>query len=541
MTNLAFCRFYCYAKIKEMKNSRKNIFLLALVLFFSGLFLFAKSKPAQARIAVGDCETTQQCIDDSGDPRGVCDNHVCLIPSTPIPESSLEKFQTIVKQSEKSGETNLQWYFGSDNGTIEATTNSLTGLIVGNDIDWDQLHAGNFGNARIGGAFGFTTNLVAQVLTQPPVSSREYFADLGKNFGLAKPAYAQGVGFSGLSNLLPLWKASRNLAYIFFIIAFLYIGLAIMFRVKISPQAVVSIQNALPKLIIALILVTFSYAIVGLMIDLIYVLIYVGVLAIGQTGWINVAQEQAKLSSLSFGEGMGLVFGGGVTAVTGMVGGWFSGLIITAILGIVGVILATTGVGAVVAALPLLILGVIALFCIFKLFFALLGCYIQIILAVIIGPIQIAMGAIPGSQGGFGSWLKNLMANILVFPAVALFLLLGWLLTKSHGPTWTPPVIASSGEILTPIIGFGMLLLLPKIPEIIKNAFKMKPAGYGAAIGEAVGAPKMLLGKAIGLGSTVATINKSYGEITGTQEAGLLSRLRRRPGGSGSVVDNLPG
>lgn len=526
-----------------MKNSRKNIFLLALVLFFSGLFLFAKSKPAQARITVGDCETTQQCIDDSGDPRGVCDHHVCLIPSTPIPESSLEKFQTIVKQSEKSGETNLQWYFGSDNGTIEATTNSLTGLIVGNDIDWDQLHAGNFQNARIGGAFGFTTNLVAQVLTQPPVSSREYFADLGKNFGIAKPAYAQGVGFSGLSKLLPLWKASRNLAYIFFIIAFLYIGLAIMFRVKISPQAVVSIQNALPKLIIALILVTFSYAIVGLMIDLIYVLIYVGILAIGQTGWINVAQEQAKYSSLSFSEGMWLLFGGEVTAVTELFGGWFGGLMITAILGIIGGFLtvASGGVGAVVAALPLLILGVIALFCIFKLFFALLGCYIQIILAVIIGPIQIVMGAIPGSQGGFGSWFKNLMANILVFPAVALFLLLGYLLCGVHGPTWTPPVIASSGRILTPIIGFGMLLLLPKIPEIIKAAFKMKPAGYGAAIGEAVGAPKMLLEKAIGLGSTLATINKSYGEVTGTQEIGLLRRLRRKPGGGGSVVDNLPG
>jgi len=42
----------------------------------------------------------------------------------------------------------------------------------------------------------------------------------------------------------------------------------IMLRVKISPQAVVTVQSAIPKLITTLILVTFSYAIAGLVIDL---------------------------------------------------------------------------------------------------------------------------------------------------------------------------------------------------------------------------------------------------------------------------------
>jgi len=58
--------------------------------------------------------------------------------------------------------------------------------------------------------------------------------------------------------------------------------------------------------------------------------------------------------------------------------------------------------------------------------------------------------------------------------------------------------------------------LVNKVPQMVKAAFKMaKPVEYGTAIGEAVGAPKMLLGKAIGLGTNVASINKSYGEITG--------------------------
>jgi len=41
--------------------------------------------------------------------------------------SSLKTFQTIVKKAEETGETNLQWYLGSDNGTMEGITNGLTG------------------------------------------------------------------------------------------------------------------------------------------------------------------------------------------------------------------------------------------------------------------------------------------------------------------------------------------------------------------------------------------------------------------------------
>uniref|UniRef100_A0A7V3JA83 Uncharacterized protein n=1 Tax=candidate division CPR3 bacterium TaxID=2268181 RepID=A0A7V3JA83_UNCC3 len=336
------------------------------------------------------------------------------------------------------------------------------------------------------GAIPVVVNLISELYANPPVSSREYFADLGRNFGIIKPAHAQaGIGFAGLSNLLPLWKASRNLAYIFFVIAFLYTGLAIMFRVKLDPKTVITIQNAIPKLVIALILVTFSYAIVGLMIDLIYVIIYVGVLVIGQTGWININAEQAKFANLSFGEGIGLIFGGGVEAfwegILGLMGG---ALLVGLITGLVTTTGASLGLTAGAGAIILGLLAIVALFCIVKLFFALIQCYVQIIIAVIAGPIQIMMGALPGSQGGFGSWFKNLMANILVFPIVALALLVGWLLCGSHSPTWTPPVIASAAGMANSLIGFGMLLLVPKIPDMVKSAFKMKPAGYGAAIAE---------------------------------------------------------
>ena len=62
-------------------------------------------------------------------------------------------------------------------------------------------------------------------------------------------------------------KAFRNFAYVLITLLFIIMGLMIMFRVKIDPRTVVSFQSALPKIIMALILVTFSYAIVGLLID----------------------------------------------------------------------------------------------------------------------------------------------------------------------------------------------------------------------------------------------------------------------------------
>ena len=510
-----------------------------LIIVFVSFLAFRFPLPVQAGL-LDPCTSSPEC----GADWLYCNDKGRCAPLNPVVyNSSLEKFQTIVKKAEEKGETNLQWYLGSSNGTIEATTNALTGLIVGNDINWEELHAGNFQNANIAGAYGFTSNLVAQVLTQPPVSSREYFADLGRNFGLAKPAYAQGIGFKGLSNLLPLWKATRNLAYILFVIIFLATGLAIMFRVKLDPKTVVTIQNAIPKLIIALILVTFSYAIVGLLIDLIYLIIYLGVLALEgpikiADPSITIAAEQAKYTSLSFLDGVGLILGGGIGSLgnllTRSTGTGAISILVHSLLGVLG-FLTIGSAGGILAALPILILAVIALFLILKLFFSLIMCYISIIISVIVAPLQIMLGALPGSTMGFSSWFKNLLANILVFPAVALFLLIGWLLISINninpGSSWTPPVMGVGGDLLPTVIGFGMLLLVNKVPDMVKIAFKIKPTELGGPIawitkGVETEAQKRVGGYVVGGGlkgtatSTATTIGDRIKALSGSRYSG---------------------
>jgi hypothetical protein len=121
-----------------------------------------------------------------------------------------------------------------------------------------------------GGALGFTNSLIASLYAAPPASGVMYLADLWHNKFLGKPAYAQGVGFKGLQPILPLWRGFRNVVYLLSSLIFIIIGIMIILRVKISPQAIVTIQSAIPQIITTLILVTFSYAIAGLAIDLMY-------------------------------------------------------------------------------------------------------------------------------------------------------------------------------------------------------------------------------------------------------------------------------
>lgn len=340
------------------------------------------------------------------------------------------------------------------------------------------------------GALYALSGLIAEMYKNPPASSAEYFADLGRNLGLISPAYAQGIGFTGLTPILKIWKAFRNIAYVFFIIIFISLGLAIMFRTKIDPKTTITIQNSLPRIVIALILVTFSYAIAGLLIDLIYVLMTIVIAALGSSGLIKdtlVVQEQYLTGG--FMNVVGAVFGGGARAIddlvkfifpVGVVVGPIIGIIIGAFTGVIPGLIVGAGIasGVIPSILALLILAVVLLYIVFKLFLMLLSSYISVILGVIFSPFQIMLGALPG-QPGFGGWVKNMLANILVFPAVAGMLLIGAILTSSN-PTdlWSPPMLAFGGttaNAVTGILGLGILLMTPKAAEAIKGAFGFKP------------------------------------------------------------------
>jgi hypothetical protein len=143
-----------------------------------------------------------------------------------------------------------------------------------------------------GGMLGVMKNMIVTLYT-PPLHTGDYINYLAKNFGIAKSSYAAagGLGFNSLSPLANLWVTFRNFVYLIFVIVFLFIGIGIMLRVKIDPRTVMTIQNQIPKIIIGLVVVTFSFAIAGFLIDFMYVICYLLVNIISSADVANLAKN----------------------------------------------------------------------------------------------------------------------------------------------------------------------------------------------------------------------------------------------------------
>lgn len=454
-----------------------------------------------------------------------------LIGGTTYGSLDLKGFQEQLKKNTKQNTLSLDRWLAGDllideedekrvpvGGLVSNILNTITTMGVG------EMPSGEGQLAyRPGGALGGVTYLIASLYTTPPASGIEYLADMGRNFGLVQPVYAQGFGFRGLQPLLPLWRISRNLTFLLFIFIFLAVGFAIMFRVKISPQAVISIENALPKIIIALILINFSYAIIGFMIDLVYVL----------TGAVIAFLEANELLNATHAEAQQIFFNPSIKTLIGEYvgnGRRFASALATTLGYSIDIPILTKlpliG-GGIAGAVLSFILVIALLFACFKLFFSLLMCYINIILGLITSPFQIMFSALPGKEGSsLGKWFTGLLSNILVFPGVvAIFLLADAIkkVTEGAGATqavWTPPYLfAANAELVGAIISYGLLLLAPKIPDYIKAIFepkaKVPPVGTTifAPIGGAAGIAKAPISYPAGV--MKAGWEKRAGEVFG--------------------------
>lgn len=370
-------------------------------------------------------------------------------------------------------------------------------------------------------------SMIAGMYDMRPVSGVAYAANILDRFR-PTPAYAQspGSGFQNLLPLLPIWRAFRDFTYILFALAFVAMGFAIMFRVKLNPQVTITIQSALPRLIVGLLLITFSYAIAGFVVDLIYVFIAIGILIFSQVpNAPELGRLQDQFLTGGFGSAVGSIFGaaGGAlkpgAGALGALGGIIYGAISTfggraAVAGAAGAPLSLTGVlgaigigFAIGAALFILIFLLIIAYLVVRLFIELLRSYIAIILAVIFAPFQIILGVVPGLPG-FTGWLKGLFANALVFPAVALALVLARVLLEQPGlgELWAAPVLGGQGNLIRLLIGFGILLIVYQIPPAIRQAMgaegprfaPLEAVGFGTRpfVGFAAGRARALSGRA---------------------------------------------
>jgi len=358
--------------------------------------------------------------------------------------------------------------------------------IAGQDIDKISGSAPTSSGPN-GGAIGSLFGLMTSMYAHPPASSQTYVADLVNNAGFASPAYAQGLGFASLEPILNLWKTFRNVAYFFFILFFIVIGLMIMFRFKIGGQTAVTAQQAIPSVIVSLILVTFSYAIAGFMIDLMYVVMFLIVTIFANTLLVQNGVEIGSLVNMNIFQLAGTLFTaswGALPETSSMISKILEAITsnqssaLSSFVGMIGGITLS------------LVVSIAVLIGVFKLFFELLKSYFIIIVSVVTAPIVLMFGALPG-RNVFWPWLKNIVGNLSAFPAVLLVVVLFYQLTNTAGASggFMPPFLIGSGQagIIGPVMGLAIILALPELVKKIKEVFGAGDGGFGAVIMGAAG------------------------------------------------------
>ena len=296
--------------------------------------------------------------------------------------------------------------------------------------------------------------------TEPvPVSLAYYARDLASNVPfLENTAYAQSIqtgSFPGFAAILKLWKLVRNFSFGIVAIFMVVTGIMIMMRKQINPRTAVTVQNALPRLVIALALIAFSYAIGALFIALIRPL-------------ISVALEPVRLAAED-----NMTHGPILTFFWLMMGSSGGSLV------------------TFVTLLLYIVAGVVLIIVFAMAIFKLLVSYVEALALVVIAPLQFAWGSIPGNEDSIMNWFKAMAVAVLSIPAVTAGLSFGlyfaWTYMKDTsiasaqagvvGPLasgWFSAGVGGWTSLLVPIMVAGIFIFSSQIPAKLKETIMDK-------------------------------------------------------------------
>lgn len=355
---------------------------------------------------------------------------------------------------------------------------------------------------------------------------------------LKQVEHKNGYDYLKTLNLDVLWSVTRNLAYLFFVVVMIVIGFMIMFRNKIGGQIMVTVGNSIPKVVICLVLVTFSFAISGILLDLGRVSMnLVNNLIVNSKKELNLQSvDIASIENMSDQAIYQLKQGGDVSILKDgeddLVGDavkreikkgsvreekpwlWYTSD------GFAEIVLRTGGafilqgireanigpIADIVA--DIVITGIqipnisrllttslfllVAAYASFKLFLTIFVTYIKIFVSVVIGPIQIALGAIPGNTSSINNWLKTLASHVLVFPVVVAIIGFAQFLGAAIDPKQfsffgTEGVFLPEGLVaLKGVFFVGGYFFAASAPNMIKGFMKIEEDKTLSAAGASV-------------------------------------------------------
>jgi len=427
-------------------------------------------------------------------------------------------------------------------------------------------------------AFGFISKLIMLPYSNPPASG-VYWAYTGlQSAGFIPKSYAaEGIGLAAIKPYTNLWKIFRDLSYMLLVLVLIAIGFMIMFRMKMNPQTVISVENALPKIVVSLILITFSFAIAGFMIDLTYILIalIISILSshdlyfnAGQytndfltaSPWkiyetlysgLKITKIGNALLSLtgnaihfSIRTGLGIgsailfgkIFSPFMQSLFDITDGIKNQAIAAVNLSILGAILNPVIRGLFILAglflgfflFPQILIGFLVWFTVvflfIKIFMTLFNSYLKIFLYIIFAPVLLLFESIPG-KNIFTWWLKSLISELLYFPVLVTLLLIGNIIQNiaaSGVQMWQPPFLMGiDPNTYSILVGMMILLLIPDFMKLIRELLGLKELPINFGLGTFFG----------GAGTAVSGITGPLGQF-----GSIALALQYIPGGVGKRI-----
>jgi hypothetical protein len=286
--------------------------------------------------------------------------------------------------------------------------------------------------------------------------------------------YAQGDSYKFFKNdigLEPIWEMFRDIAYAGFVMVLVVAGFMIIFRSKIGGQVTVGIMNTIPGVILGLILVTFSFSIVGFIVDLARLFSFL-LVKLMETSLQSSAGGNFSVVTLPNSPFV-LAFHAFTAVPVGRA---------TPYIGALAPILMFFGplsIISLIGALVILVVGLAALFASIKIYTMLVTTYVKLVIDLIFGPMFILMGSLPGKQSAIWGWLKRVGANALVFPVTVFAINLIRYIGYSSVNASTPMRFMSGGNTgatsilpLRGIVVIAGLFLVSGIPDMIQEALQ---------------------------------------------------------------------
>jgi len=360
--------------------------------------------------------------------------------------------------------------------------------------------------------------------------------------------YRPGLGFSLLQPVQGFWAWSRNIVYVLFIVLIIIIAFLILFRKSISGQTPITIFNSIPTIILALILITFSYPVSAIFVDI----TTVGINLVqnlmlsgpGAPGYSTIWQDSTgqpiqwrpsshpeqqpeyisryqlqpddpqmslwqlfNTANIQFCKEGDTECAGIETLIPKDIGS------IQVIGGLINDIVNTIQNIGLAKTLLDIVLGFAAFTAATKIFFSLLNKYIVLTIGPILAPFYFFFAALPG--GGSNTVINFIKINLgaaltfIVTYALFLFIIVFVKEPTTQNLNWIPPLMGYdasqyfAGNMIHYLIAYATFLLAPSISKFIDNFLNIPSANemvqqLGQSINDAASNSikhgKMLLG-----------------------------------------------